>query len=345
MDLFERAKRFTEAPAVSGFEEMSFETVKALCSDLFSEIRTTSTGSIIGYRPCGKKGAKKLLLDAHLDEIGMIVTKICDGGFLKVTNVGGIDTRVLSAGEVYIYGKETITGVICSKPPHLTTAEDRKKKILLKDMTIDTGYSKEELEKIVSIGTPIGFKVTTERLGEDRATGKSFDDRICGTVILHAMQLLKDKDIDVDIYVLFSSGEETNYVGSRPGTFIVDPDYSVVIDVCNTTIPETPESRKTKYMGKGGVVSYSSTTSRKLTKKFIDTAVEAGLPYQVIAEAGYTGTNATMIQIARAGVPTVLLSIPLKNMHTPAEIASLKDVEDSAKLVAAFAEKLGGEDL
>ncbi|MBE6648051.1 MAG: M42 family metallopeptidase [Ruminococcaceae bacterium] len=345
MELFERAKKFTEAPGVSGFEEMAFDTVKELCEDFFTEIKTTSTGSVIAYRPCGKPNAKKLLLDAHLDEIGMVVTKICDGGFLKVTNCGGIDTRVLSAGEVYIYGKKTITGVICSKPPHLTTDEDRKKKILLKDMAIDTGYTKEELEEIVSVGTPVGFKVKTERLGKDFATGKSFDDRICGTVILRAIELLKDKELNVDIYALFSGGEETNYVGSRPGAFIVDPDYAVVIDVCNCAIPETPKFRQTNFINKGGVISYSSTTSRKLTQKLIDTAKENGIPHQVIAEAGYTGTNATMIQIARAGIPTVLISIPLKNMHTPAEIGSLKDVENTALAVAALAERLGGEDL
>ncbi len=344
MELFERAKKFTEAAGVSGFEEMSFETVKELCENLFTEIKTTSTGSIIGYRPCGKPNAKKLLLDAHLDEIGMVVSKILDGGFIRVSNCGGIDTRVLSAGEVYIYGKKTIMGVICSKPPHLTTDEDRKKKILLKDIAIDTGLTKEELEEIAPIGTPVGFKTETVRLGDDFATGKSFDDRICGTVILHAMQLLKNKDLDVDIYALFSGGEETNYVGSRPGAVMIDPDYAVVIDVCNCTIPETPEHRRSNFINKGGVVSYSTTTCRWFTQMLIDTAKENGIPHQIIAEAGYTYTNATMIQIARDGIPTLLISIPLKNMHTPAEIGSLNDVENTAKAIAALAEKLGGEE-
>ncbi len=343
MELFEIAKKFTEAPAVSGFEEMSFDTIKELCQGYFTEVRTTSTGSFIGYRPCGKPNAKKLLLDAHLDEIGMVVTKICDGGFLKVSNCGGVDTRVLSAGEVYIYGKKTISGVVCSKPPHLKTAEDRKKKILLKDMAIDTGYTKEELEEIVSIGTPVGFKVETKRLGKNLATGKSFDDRICGTVILHTLDLLRDKDLDVDIYVLFSGGEETNFVGSRPGAFIIDPDYAVVIDVCHCAIPETPKIRQSNYINKGGVVSYSTTTSRWLTQMLIDAAKENDIPHQIVAEAGYTCTNAHVVQISRDGVPTVLLSIPLKNMHTPAEIGSLLDIENSAKAIAALAQKLGGE--
>ncbi len=343
MELFERAKKFTEAPAVSGFEEMAFDVVKEISEDLFTEIRTTSTGSFIGYRSCGKPNAKKLLLDAHLDEIGMVVTQILDGGFLKVSNCGGVDTRVLSAGEVYIYGKKTITGIVCAKPPHLKTEEDRKKKILLKDMSIDTGYTKEELEEIVSVGTPVGFKVETKRLGKNLATGKSFDDRICGTVILHALELLKGKDLDVDIYVLFSGGEETNFVGSRPGAFIVDPDYAVVIDVCHCAIPETPKVRQSNFINKGGVISYSTTTSRWFTQMLIDTAKENNIPHQIIAEAGYTYTNAHTIQISREGVPTVLLSIPLKNMHTPAEIGSLLDVENSAKAIAALAQKLGGE--
>ena len=154
---------------------------------------------------------------------------------------------------------------------------------------------------------------------------------------------MKDKELDVDIYVLFSGGEETNYVGSRPGAFIVDPDYAIVIDVCNCAIPETPKIKQNSFINKGGVISYSTTTCRWFTQMLIDAAKENDIPYQIIAEAGYTGTNATMIQIAREGIPTVLISIPLKNMHTPAEIGSLKDVENAAKAVAALAQKLGGE--
>ena len=340
-DTFEFAKRLTETPSVSGHEFMAFDTLKELCADYFTEITTLPTGCFIGYRPCGKKDAKKLILDAHLDEIGFVISEICDGGFVKVERVGGIDTRVLSASEAWIYADDgRIPGVFCVKPPHLMEPGDEEKKILLKDMYLDTGLSKEELEKRIRIGTPAGFKVTTERLLNNCIVGKGMDDKICATTIMRAVDMLKGDKLDVDIYVLFSGGEETGYIGGKTGSYYIDADFAVVLDVTNSYLPETPDHMKYVKLGDGGVIDFSSTTSRKHTKLMVEAVKEAGIKHQISTCPMYTGTNSTPIHISRNGIPVVLISLPLRNMHTPAEVISLDDVENTAAAVAAYVRKL-----
>ena len=242
---------------------------------MFDETYTTSTGSFVGIRRCGKENAIKLLFDAHLDEIGFMVKEICSGGFLKVTGIGGIDTKVLSAMEVWIFGKEKISGIFTSVPPHLRK-DTKSKKITIDDMYIDTGRSKEYLEENVPIGTVVAYKTKTERLQNNRVVGKSFDDKICICTILDAFDLLKDRKLNVDLYALFSGGEEiTGYVGGTTAAHEFMPDYAVAIDVTNSYVPESPKRREENRVGFGGVVSISSTTSRAFTKRFIKVLDEA----------------------------------------------------------------------
>ena len=339
MELFERIKTVTEICAVSGREHVAFAELKERFAYMFDEIFTTPTGSFVGIRRCGKENAPKLLFDAHLDEIGCMVKKICDGGFLKVTNIGGVDTKVLSATEVWIHGKEKIAGVFASVPPHLKQDSDNKK-LLLSDMYIDTGRSKEYLEENTPIGTVVTFKTTTEKLLGDRIVGKSMDDKISMCTILEAFDILKDEQLNVDIIAQFSGGEEIGYVGARTAGYIADPDYAVAIDVTNSYVPEAPIRKKGNQLGNGGVISFSGTTSRPFTKRFVEVLEKEQIPYQVVGEPGRTGTNAHVLQITRNGVPTALISVPLKNMHTQAETATLSDVENVAKALAALAKSM-----
>lgn len=336
MELFERIKTVTEICAVSGKEYVAFGELKERFGYMFDDIFTTPTGSFVGIRKCGKKNASKLLFDAHLDEIGFMVKKICDGGFLKVTNLGGIDTKVLSAAEVWIHGKEKIAGVFASVPPHLRTSEDSKK-LVLSDMVIDTGRTKEYLEENTPIGTVITYKTTTEKLLNGHIVGKSMDDKLSMCTILEAFDMLNGADLNVDIIAQFSGGEEVGYIGAKTAGFAADPDYAVAIDVTNSYVPEAPDRKKGNRLGNGGVVSFSATTSRPFTKRFIEVLKTENIPHQIVGEPGRTGTNAQVLQITRAGVPTALISVPLKNMHTQAETADINDVTNVAKALAALA--------
>lgn len=340
MSLFSLVKSVTEISAVSGRESMAFDELDRLFGSYFDERYTTSVGSYVGIRKCGKENAKKLILDAHLDEIGFMVKEICDGGFLKVTNLGGVDTKVLSSQEVWIFGKEKISGVFASKPPHLQEPGESEKKLLLTDMLIDTGRSKEYLEENVPLGTVCSYKTVTEELLGDRIVGKSMDDKICMATILRAIELLRGKDLNVDVYALFSAGEEVGYIGAKTAAFDIKADYAVAIDVTNSYVPESPKKREFNRLGHGGVVSLSPTISRPLSKRFMALLEEKEIPFQRIAEAGRTGTNAHVLQITGAGIPSTLISVPLRYMHTPNEVADLKDVENTARALAALAESL-----
>ena len=337
MKNFDLVKSVTELCSVSGREHMVFGTLRERFGHMFDEIRESPTGSFTGIKRCGRRDAPRLLFDAHIDEIGFMVKEICEDGFLKVVNIGGIDTKVLSAEEVWIFGKEKIAGVFAALPPHLLKPGDEKKKLALSDMCIDTCRSKEYLEENVPIGSVACFKTTTEKLLCGHIVGKSMDDKLSVCAILGALQLLDGKELFADIYAQFSGGEEIGYKGATTDSYVSSPDFAVVIDVTNAYVPEMPKKEDDNKLDCGGVVSFSATTSRPFTKRLISVLEAKGIPYQLSGEPGRTGTNAQVVQISRGGVPTALISIPLKNMHTAAETASLSDLENVSKTLAALA--------
>ena len=344
--IFELASFLSQLPSVGGMELDAADAVKNYCEsmNLFDEIRIIPTGTVLAYCRSGKKHAKTLLLDAHLDEIGFVVTNVFDDGFVSVTGVGGIDTRVLSASEVTIYGKEPVKGVFTSKPPHLQVAGEQNKTIDIKDLYIDTGLDGKHLKELVRIGNLADMNGPIERLQGSRIVSKAMDDKICMSLIIRAAELIKQSGADIDICCQFSTGEETGYSGATTGTFAAAPDYAIAIDVCNPRFPEGDKSREHIDLGKGGVISYSGTTCRSFTKKLLSCAERNGFSYVLKADPGRTGTNAHVTAISREGIPTALISIPLRYMHTASEVIDLSDCLETAKLIAAFVKELGGED-
>lgn len=338
--IIELCSKLTPIPGVSGDEQRSYPELKNLIGYLFDEYGFTGVNSFYGIKKSKKKNAKTLLLDAHLDTIGFIVTKICDGGFLKVSSVGGTAEKNLAASEVWIHGKETIPGVFASKPPHLQEPGEAEKKINLNDMSIDTGLSKEKLEEIVRIGTYISFKSTFEKLNENVYVSPYFDDRLCGAAILRAIEMTKDEDLGVNIAFQFTSNEETTGAGAATTAYRMQPDFAIIVDVAHAWVPGAPESLKDISEGKGCMLSYSAETNRTFTKKMVALAKKNDIPIQLDAEPNYTATNTRDIMQACGGIPSVLISIPLKNMHTANEIADMRDAKSCADLIAAFLREL-----
>ena len=335
--IFELIYELSAIPAVSGREDTGLDRLTELCGSFFDSTDTTPTGSFIGYKGCGIAGAKTLLLDAHLDEVGFMVTEILDGGFLRVVNIGGIDPRILSASEVNIYGEETIKGIFTSIPPHLQEPGDDKKAMKLTDLAIDTGLCSERLNELVQTGNPVGYFSPVTKLQNDYITGKSFDDRICIAAILRALELLKDKALPVNIVAQFSGGEEIGYKGATTGSYKTAPDYAVVLDVTNAYVPNAPAYRKRIRTGGGASITYSARTHRALTDKAVSVAKQEGIPHMLFAEPNNTGTNSSAVQTSRDGIPTVLISVPLKYMHTANEVVKLSDVLAVSRLVSGLA--------
>lgn len=320
--------------SVSGSERYSSEKLFELIGDRFDDHYTDSIGNHIFVKKCGLENAPRVLIDCHFDEIGMMVSKIHDGGFLSVASVGGIDAKLLPSSEVTIYGKEEIYGVFAATAPHLLTPETQGKVTPIDRLLIDTGYSKDELEEIVSVGTPVGFRHTYTELENDRLAGCSFDDKACGACAVEGISCVDADDMCCDVYFVFSTREEVALAG-HTAAYSIDPDYALVLDVTHAYVPDM-ENKKFPTYGSGVALAISAVTNRGLTEMVQKMCDANGIKYTLKAAPGSTGTNANRIPVVRNGIPTVLVSLPIKNMHSANELLDLSDCREMARLVSEF---------
>ncbi len=341
LDSCEMLERLCTVCAPSGYERPAAEEAKRMLEPLVDEVWTDRLGNVIGVRRCGKPGAKKLLLDAHLDEIGLVVTGIKDG-FLRFGTIGGVDPRMLPDRELTILTDPPRLGVVACLPPHVLSEEDREKAPPIQDFYVDTGLSQEQAQALIPIGTPMVFRSSFLRLGERQVCCKALDDRSCFVALLRAAQLLQEKDLDVDLYFMGSAQEEVSAAGAVTAVQTLRPDFCVAVDV---THGKTPDSAKGQAyeVGGGPAVGIGPNMTRWMTRRLLDQAAAREIPVQKEVMGGNSGTNAWKMQICNEGVATAVVSLPLKYMHTPAEVLHLDDLEQTARLLAAFAESLGEE--
>jgi len=323
--------------SVTGFTGRSAAALEDTVGKVFDEHYTDPVGNHVYIRRCGRPNAPKILIDTHFDEIGMMVTEIKDGGFVSVTNIGGLDMRIMQAAEVVIYGEgKDIYGVITSTPPHLTKPTEVRKLKEIDALYIDTGYSKEELEKYVHIGTPVGFRPIYRELMNNCITGKSFDCKSCSACAVYAIAQAKKEELAGDVYMVFSTFEETGtyFGGASVAGYGIDPDYALVADVTGAVIPG--DTSKEPKMGEGASITYAPLTSRKMTKMLSEMAKEKGIKLQREVASRATGTNTTVLNLVRGGIPLIDLGLPLKNMHTYNEMISLDDAQSMSDLIKLF---------
>ena len=323
----------------SGFETHVTRAAAELLRPLADEVYTTRLGSVVGVRRRGRENAPRLLLDAHLDEIGFIVTGH-DEGFLRFAPLGGVDPRMLPDREVVFLTDPPIHGVVACLPPHVQTAGDMDKSLPVKDLYIDVGLSREEAEKRVPVGTPATYRGGCAPLGEDLLSGKALDDRCGFTVLLDVLERLKGKELPVDLYVLGSTQEETHSTGAITAAYEIAPQMCVAVDVTHGDSPDASK-HETFKLGDGPVIGVGPNCARSLSERLKELAKELDMPIQLEVMSGSSGTNAWPIQVSREGVATAVVSIPERYMHTPVEVVHRKELEDTAKLLAAFVESLG----
>lgn len=282
---------------------------------------------------------KTYLLDAHADRIGLIVTAVTDGGFLRVAKCGGMDARVLAAQDVTVWGKKPVYGVITSTPPHLQSADDAGKAKDFDDMLVDTGLSKEEAEKIISPGDRITVKSPVSELLNNRISCAALDDRAGCAVIIRAAEIIAQSEKAPNLKLLFSAQEETGGTGAVTGSFNIDADECISVDVSFADAPDMP-SKKCGKLDKGPMIGFSPVLSYEISRKLETVAKQNKIPFQPELMSDATGTNADHIALSRGGIKTGLVSIPLRNMHTGVEVVSVADVENCARLIAKYI--LGG---
>ena len=329
-------ERLCTCTAPSGFEGPAAAVAAELLRPLVDEVSIDRMGNVLGVRRSKTPGAPKLLLDAHLDEIGLIVTGVEDG-FLRFRSIGGVDPRMLPGRELVVLTDPPLRGLVACP-----AGGDENKSVPLNELYVDVGLSQEEAERAVPVGTPMVYRAGCFPLGEEQMCGKSMDDRACFVTLLRAAELLRDKELDVELHILGSTREEVSGAGAVVGTWAVAPDFCVAVDVTHGKTPDGPAD-KTFELGGGPAIGVGPNMTRWMTERMIAKAKEHGIPYQMEIMSGHTGTNGWEMQISREGVATSGLSLPLKYMHTPVETLSLADMEGVAQLLAAFVENLGKE--
>lgn len=340
----ELLKELVETHGLTGYESNAAKVVEKYFKPYSDEIKLDKMGSLSAIKKGQSKNPKKIMLAAHMDEIGLMVKKVDDKGFIQFTNVGGVDQRTLLTQEVIVHGRENLFGVIGSKPPHILEASERKKSVKMEDMLIDVGLSKEEAERYISVGDPITIRRRMLNLQNDMVAAKALDDRAGVAVMYECLRELRNMKHDCDVYAVATVQEEVGYRGAVPATFEILPDIGIAIDVGFGSTPELPKD-ETSDLGKGPAIGFGANIQPKVYERLIKVAKEYNIPYQEDIYPGATGTDAWGMQITRGGIATGLLSIPLRYMHTSVETVQISDIKNAGKLLAYFIVSLNGEDL
>jgi endoglucanase len=339
-DLLDKLLR---AGAPSGYEGPAAAVWREAAS--FAEVSVDGIGSTIARVG---EGSPLLAVVGHIDEIGLIVTHVDEKGFLWFAPVGGWDPQILVGQRVEVRGRDgLVPGVAGRKPIHLLEPDQRKKVVELKSMHIDIGAAdREEAEALVRVGDPVVIAAEPMAVAGDRLVSRAMDNRLGAYVALESLRRCAEgKGPGGSFAAVAAVQEEIGLFGARTAAFQVRPEIAIAVDVTHATdAPGVDEKEIGSHpFGSGPVIGRGSTLSPKIFELLAETAEAEGIGYSVSASGRGTSTDADVLQISRAGIPTGVVSIPLRYMHSPVEMVDLRDVEATVKLLAAFGERLSAD--
>lgn len=328
----------SEIAGVSGDESRVRERIWAEVKDHVDGGRVDAMGNLITWKGLDKTGPR-LMIAAHMDEIGFMITHIAKDGLLRFAKVGGIDDRVLASKAVVI-GSEAIAGVIGMKPVHLLSPAERRKPVSVDDLYIDIGAtSKEEAEKHVHVGMYATFATKYEQFGDGLARGKAFDDRVGCSLLV---DLVKE-DVSYPLFAVFTVQEEIGLRGARVAAYDIKPDLALVLEGTTCAdIPETEEHGHATTLGAGPAITVmdrATIAARPLVDALVQTATNHDIPWQW-RRTTFGGTDAGSIHLTRAGVPSATVSVPCRYIHSPCAFMSLADYDNARRLLTAFLPKV-----
>ena len=343
MSLQENLEKLSNACGVTGREEEVRNLLIKLIKPYVDEITVDRLENVIAIKK-GKKSKPKIMLAAHMDEVGLMVKTVTKEGFLQFAKMGGIDDRILIAQKVLVHTiKGPLQGIIGSKPPHIQKEEERKKIVTYDKLFIDIGAAnqKDAAKMGVKVGDPVSFDVKYAKIGKDVVTGKAFDDRAGCAVMIETLKQLES--IECTVYAVGTVQEEVGLRGAATATFGVDPDVGIALDVTIAgDVPGVSEFDTSLKMGKGPALTVADSgliTHPKVLRLLLETAEQNKIYYQL--ETGLPGaTDAARMSLTRQGVPSGTVSIATRYIHSPVGMLSLKDVQNSAKLAAAAIQKI-----
>ena len=331
-------KKLTEAIGVSSKETEVREMIKEELADHVDQLRTDALGNLIAFQ-AGAETKPKVMLAAHMDEIGLMITDITNDGLLSFKAIGSIDKRMLVSKKVVV-GEDKVTGVIGAKAIHLQKPQERKKVLDYNKLYIDIGAeNKEQAKKSVSIGDMAGFTTDYQQLGSDTAKAKAVDDRVgCATLI----QILKN-DYDFPLYGVFTVQEEVGARGATAVSYDINPDLAIVLE--GTTASDVPDSKEQSYstsLGQGPALTMrdgAMIANKDLVQQIITIAENEAIDYQ-FRKSTRAGTDGGAIHLTKEGIPTATISVPCRYIHSPASLINLNDYQNTIKLVDQFCQEL-----
>ncbi len=349
--LAELLTKFSQTHGASGYEDDVRNLFIRELKKLVDDIEITPLGSVVGIkrapqpRRTARTQAPRVLVEAHMDEIGFIVTSV-DDGLIRFDEIGIFDPRVLPAQSVLVHGRKTLPGVIGARPPHVLTAEERKKALALNDLYIDVGLSAERLQELVSVGDSITLNQNVIPLRNNFYAGKAFDDRASLVVLLEMLRQLQNVKHTWDVYVVANVNEEDSsiYVGALTSTFKIQPQIAICLDVTHAQQANLNEEQLPR-LKEGPCIARGANIHPYVFEKLRQAAAREQIPHQITVYGSNTGTNAWMMQVAGEGVPTGLVELPLRYMHTSVETIQLDDIARAADLLRVLIAALSREDL
>lgn len=335
MDYLQVLARLTSAPGVTGHEARAADEAQALFGRFSHDVWRDVSGSV--FCRVGQ-GAPVVLIAAHTDEIGMMVTDILEGGFLRFGSVAGVDPRVLPGSELLVDGRETLRAVVGALPPHLV--QGYEKNYRFDELYLDVGLPQARVRELVRVGDVVRFDAAAPlALKNDRIAGKTLDDRAHVAVMARALELLKDRNLHCTAVFCATVQEEFSGLGAKTGAYQIRPDIAVAIDVTHARMPSATEFESFDF--DKVVLTKGSNAHPKLFSLIEDAAKEMNVPYDAEIAIGHSGTDAWDMQVAGCGAASAILSTPVRYMHTSVETLCTKTLDNHAKVLVQLLCSLG----
>ncbi len=331
--------RLSSAAGVAGFEDQAVEIAADFFQSYGCSVKRDRFGNLLAFKAGTAKRGKKvnLALVAHIDEIGAMITKIEDGGFLRFTAIGSIDARTLPGQAVLVHGRKTLRGVIGAKPPHLLTNQERKKAVPIDQLFIDVGLDYDVLKEAVSVGDIISFEQEPLLFNNRKyISGKALDNRAGVAALVFCAAELANLKHEANIFFIASLQEEVGLRGATTAAFGLNPDLAVAVDVTHGNGPGL-ENDFCYKLSAGPALAIGPNFDEDIFNRLKHAATDNYLPYQIEPIPGRSGTDAWAFQVSREGIPTGLLSIPLRYMHSTAELISIDDLTVCGKILSYYA--------
>ena len=338
-DIAAQLKELCSAPGVSGYETGVRPIIDKAWQPVTDDLRVSRLGSLHGLQEgTGRKPRPSILLAAHMDAIGLMVNANIDG-FLRVTSIGGIDSRVLPGQMVTVHGRRDLPGMVVQPPARLLPKNVQNRVTPLQYLLVDVGLLPNEVADLVRVGDLVSFAQTPFEAGGESVVGHSLDDRASVVALTQILETLHSRPHAWDVWAVATVQEEITYGGAMTSAFELHPSLCLTIDVTFGSEPKSP-SHLTFPLGGGPTLLWGSIVHPALYQRIKELAGQLEIPYSVETTWRYSGTDSDVMQVIAEGIPNLVLGIPLRYMHTPVEMVVIKDIKRVARLAAEFVAQL-----